>query len=83
MREPPAPGLIINVGGQGEIAFAIDPDKLGFTSATVTGRLSPRRKTMTATGNNTSRPVAPELEAVANFLLAHPPPVHRSAMTAW
>jgi hypothetical protein len=38
---------------------------------------------MMATGNNTSRPVAPQLEAVANFLLAHPPPVHRSAMTAW
>ncbi|HEY0397477.1 MAG TPA: hypothetical protein VGF00_03775, partial [Acidimicrobiia bacterium] len=28
MREPPAPGLIINVGGQGEIAFAIDVNSL-------------------------------------------------------
>jgi hypothetical protein len=40
MREPSAPGLIINVGGQGETAFAIDPDKVGFTSATVAGGLS-------------------------------------------
>jgi hypothetical protein len=38
---------------------------------------------MTATRNNTSKPATPQLEAVANFLVAHPPPVRPSDVTGW
>jgi hypothetical protein len=39
---------------------------------------------MTATGEQHSRrPVIPQVEAVANFLVAYPPPVRRAEVPGW
>jgi hypothetical protein len=38
---------------------------------------------MTAGNEQTSTPITPQVEAVANFLVAYPPPVRRAEMANW